>query len=229
MPFRRSQEIYSALRELGVSGEVWALFSELHNLQNMHPDIVAAELKRSRDRESLREKRATKEMSRESHDNPSKESTKENIYNNINPEGGCGGKPKTVSEEFEAIWKLYPCKKSKGRAAKAFARWRKTVPLEVITAGVKRLLAENRDPNYWPYFASWLNDNGWLDEPAKPKADNVTTFKSSSGVKWLDVSTQYIEKWGRELALKKYNEDLDKGEVLGWLKPSLPAVHRNSA
>jgi hypothetical protein len=78
-------------------------------------------------------------------------------------------------------------------------------------------------------WKTWIREAVRRRSRFKPKADNVTTFKPSSGVKWLDVSTQYIEKWGRELALKKYNEDLDKGEVLGWLKPTLPAVHRNSA
>jgi hypothetical protein len=83
--------------------------------------------------------------------------------------------------------------------------------------------------NWNSTWKNWMREAMRRGSRFKPKADNVTTFKPSSGVKWLDVSTQYIEKWGRELALKKYNEDLDKGEVLGWLKQSLPSVHRNSA
>lgn len=154
MVFRRSQEIYARLHELNLDGEVWALFSELHNLQNMHPDIIAAELRRADDRERKR---------------LSKESTETPIdINNKTPGGGRGvgkGEPNsTDSTEFETAWKRYPLKKSRGKAEKAWLVARKLATLGEILAGIDRLRAENREPKFWPYFATWLNAKGWLDE-----------------------------------------------------------------
>ena len=155
MPFARSQEIYAKLRELNLPGEVWALFSELHNLQNMHPDVVAAKLRRSKDRERKRFPGNSTE-------------TPIDIYNNKTPEGECEGKPN--STEFDAAWKLYPCKKSKGKAEKAYRSARKIATVEEIAAGIERLRAEKREPQFWPYFATWLNAKGWLDEDTKSTA-----------------------------------------------------------
>ena len=179
MPYRRSQEIYARLRELNVSGEVWALFAEIHNLQNMHPDILAAELRREKDRERKR---------------VSTESTETHIIldNNKTPEGGCGGKPRSVaSTEFEVLWKRYPLKKSKGKALKAFPAARKIATFDELSAGVDRLIAEKRDPKFWPYFASWLNALGWLDEPER-KLSVVGTPQRT----WAEQKDEYRARKG---------------------------------
>jgi hypothetical protein len=179
MPFRRTQDIYAMLRDMNLPSEAWALFSELHNLQNMHPDLIAAEIRREKDRER---KRHTEPVSTDSTETP--------IYINNNIPGGDRGvgkgEPNQLSTEFEPIWKLYPCKKSKGKAEKAFVAARKIATLAEISAGVDRLLAEKREPKFWPYFASWLNAKGWLDEPS-----NVVAYQRPA---YLETQKTYREQ-----------------------------------
>jgi hypothetical protein len=91
MPFHRQQEIYTRLREKNLDGETWSLFAELHNLQNLHPDLIAAELRRAKDRE--RKKHS------ESNSVDSTESPIIILDNNIISKGGVGGNKSTNSAE----------------------------------------------------------------------------------------------------------------------------------
>lgn len=75
-------------------------------------------------------------------------------------------------EHFEVFWKVYPLRKSK---RKSLIAWRNAIrriganPVDAmaqILDGAKRLRADpNRVDEFTPYGASWLNADGWLDEP----------------------------------------------------------------
>jgi hypothetical protein len=71
-----------------------------------------------------------------------------------------------IEEEFEEIWPLFPRKRDKGHALKAFIAARKDTALDVIVAGVEQFARENadKDPQYVAYPASWLRGQRWLDQ-----------------------------------------------------------------
>jgi hypothetical protein len=72
----------------------------------------------------------------------------------------------TVSE-FDQWYSKYPRKESKGQARKAFAAARRIVSLETLLAGRDRYAqaCSGRDPKYIRLPATWLNGEGWADEP----------------------------------------------------------------
>lgn len=88
----------------------------------------------------------------------SSSSSKENTYGEYSP-------------EFEAFWKAYPKRKSKGDAWKA---WKRINPdattRDLIFAGIRRAEASadwrKSNGQFVPYPASWLNSRGWQDDIA---------------------------------------------------------------
>lgn len=81
-----------------------------------------------------------------------------------------------IANEFESeFWPVFPRKVSKGQAAKAWAAARKRADLPEIMAGARRYAEERRleDKNFTKHPATWLNADGWLDEPAPSPALRV--------------------------------------------------------
>ena len=77
--------------------------------------------------------------------------------------------PKVLEEEFKAVWELYPKKKDKIRAFKAFSKARKEgVPLEKIRKGVQKYVQEIENTGiahqYIKYGSTWFNNRCWEDE-----------------------------------------------------------------
>jgi uncharacterized protein YdaU (DUF1376 family) len=74
--------------------------------------------------------------------------------------------------EFESIWKKWPAKKSKAKAATAYIKALKRATAEVIAAGIERALPElaGTDPKFIKHLATWLNQECWLDEAAAPQS-----------------------------------------------------------
>lgn len=70
-----------------------------------------------------------------------------------------------TADLFEIFWNTYPRKVGKGAAAKAFSKT--LVPVSEILEGAARLAADPNlpPPQYIPYPATWLNREGWGDEP----------------------------------------------------------------
>lgn len=68
---------------------------------------------------------------------------------------------------FVEFWRIYPLKAGKGQARKAWATARRRgVRPEVIVAGAQRYADDpNRDPAYTRHPATWLNGEGWDDDP----------------------------------------------------------------
>ncbi len=106
-----------------------------------------------------------------------------------------GASAKSVySAAFLAFYELYPRKKNKGDAAKAF---KKVNPTEypAVKAGLLAAIASDdwkRDPQFIPYPASWLNARGWED-------DHEGNAKLGGGVQkpWY-ISWSQIEAKGAE-------------------------------
>lgn len=80
-------------------------------------------------------------------------------------------------QDFLNFYMIYPKKVGKLAAQKAFARAAKRFGVEVILAGVNRLV---NDPNlpelqYVPAPAVWLNQGRWDDAPYPPKKEQAKT------------------------------------------------------
>jgi hypothetical protein len=77
------------------------------------------------------------------------------------PEGELGG--------FDAFWKSYPRKVSKGDARKAWRKLKPDLALQETILGAIETQKESREwakerGRYIPYPASWLNAEGWTNE-----------------------------------------------------------------
>lgn len=81
-------------------------------------------------------------------------------------------KENTYTDEFESFWKLYPKKKSKGDALKAWLKI--SSPVETLEL-IKNSLSWQIKTEQWikehgqfiPYPATYLNASQWLDEPVR--------------------------------------------------------------
>lgn len=79
-------------------------------------------------------------------------------------------------KDFEHFWDLYPKKRSKNQALKA---WKKLDPDERLQEEIMRSLEAAKTSEEWakeggqfiPYPATWLNAHGWKDELQKEAGD----------------------------------------------------------
>jgi len=71
-----------------------------------------------------------------------------------------------MKAEFAEFYLAYPRKRERTEAERAYrtAR-RKGASHQQIMEGVRRLIAEGREPRFIPYPAQWLRKGGWQDEP----------------------------------------------------------------
>lgn len=100
------------------------------------------------------------------------ENREERLENNppyIPPEGASVTVQEHPDEDFEAFWSLYPKKKSKGDARKAWKQLKpSTTTVRAIMAKLQELISSRdwkRDNGQFiPYPATWLRAEGWNDE-----------------------------------------------------------------
>lgn len=120
--------------------------------------------------------------------------------NKINTTNPGGLDSSTLQSSFDSFYKLYPKKKAKADALRAFRKI-KPAEYEAVIAGLKaqlpKLLAT--DPNFRPHPATWLNGRRWEDELDKdmPKTDEQYA-KEYSEVGYSRFKTLY----GKDLADK---------------------------
>jgi hypothetical protein len=96
--------------------------------------------------------------------------------------------PKGSPEDGFGRWyRLYPRKKDRGAAEKAFAkaRARGSIEFEELLAATSRYVecTKDRESKYIKYPATWLNADSYLDEPDKPEgvAPEATIAEPSLG------------------------------------------------
>lgn len=78
---------------------------------------------------------------------------------------------KALTADFDDWWQAYPRKVSKGHARTAYTKARQAgITTAALKAGAIRYGAEvaGSDPRFIKHPATWLNGEGWLDEPAAP-------------------------------------------------------------
>jgi hypothetical protein len=82
---------------------------------------------------------------------------------------------KTLDDHFEEFWRAYPKRKSKGAARTAWDRARKRAPIALILEAAPKVTGTGGDPRFIPHAATWLNRDGWLDEPDPEQRHGVTS------------------------------------------------------
>jgi hypothetical protein len=76
---------------------------------------------------------------------------------------------------FDSFWDAYPRKAAKGAARKAWeAAIKKADPQSILLAASKFAHDPNRDPQFTPHPATWLNQERWNDEPLPAKSRKAT-------------------------------------------------------
>ena len=84
-------------------------------------------------------------------------------------------------DDFEHVWNLYPLKRDKKAAYKAYLKASKEVQKEALTEGVVRYRDDpNRKPQFTKHFSSWLNAGSWDDEPLPAPDMSVTRMDHSA-------------------------------------------------
>lgn len=74
--------------------------------------------------------------------------------------------PVVSADGFDEWWAVYPLKRDKAKARRAWARVVRSVSVEVLVAAASAYAVDpNRDPRFTKYPASWLNAESWADGP----------------------------------------------------------------
>lgn len=76
--------------------------------------------------------------------------------------------------EFDRFWSAYPRHVGKQRARSKYAAAAKRADEETIIAGAQRLASDPNLPEqqFIPHPSTWLERDGWEDEPLPPRIDN---------------------------------------------------------
>ena len=70
-------------------------------------------------------------------------------------------------DQFNIFWSSYPRKVAKGAALKAWAKVQKEgIPPETLLAALQSQHLEDRETQFIPHPATWLNHRRWEDDPA---------------------------------------------------------------
>lgn len=81
-------------------------------------------------------------------------------------------RPETYPAEFLAFWKIYPRKRDKRKALRAWRNAIRRTSAQVINAGAIRYRDDpNRLDEFTKYAEGWLNGDGWEDEPLPARID----------------------------------------------------------
>ncbi|MEG0878002.1 MAG: hypothetical protein RSE10_06000 [Oscillospiraceae bacterium] len=95
------------------------------------------------------------------------------------------GESKSESESFSKFWNVYPRKKAKANAIKAFDKLKADDELLqkiLVAISKQKEQADWQDANskYIPYPATWLNGHRWEDDVKPTEADEFEKARSSA-------------------------------------------------
>jgi hypothetical protein len=98
----------------------------------------------------------------------------------------------SIDDEFGVWYAAYPRKQGRGQAIKAYRQARKKADAAVLLAGIERY--KKLKPAYadWRMPATWLNGEGWLDQP-DAKA-NGTAPELSGDALWRWRVEGYVKR-----------------------------------
>lgn len=120
---------------------------------------------------------------------------------------------KPLNSAIEQFWAIYPRRTAKGRVADALTKALKKASLDDILAGAERYRDDpNREDAFTQYPATWLNAEGWEDDPLP--------LRVTMGVRKLTNAEQgalLVRKYEAEEAAEKLRPkeiDVDYGSMM---------------
>jgi len=120
---------------------------------------------------------------------------------------------KPLNSAIEQFWAIYPRKTAKGRVPDALRKALKKATIEEIVAGAERYRDDpNREDAFTQYPATWLNAEGWEDDPLP--------LRVTMGVRKLTNAEQgalLVRKFEAEEAAEKLRPkeiDFDYGSMM---------------
>ncbi len=94
--------------------------------------------------------------------------------------------------DFEKLWALYPAKRDKKAAAKAYAKAAKEVGYDDLAAGVVRYRDDpNREAQFTKHFSTWLNAGSWDDEPLPARGGKAMDHSARGIAKGMAMLQAY--------------------------------------
>jgi hypothetical protein len=77
---------------------------------------------------------------------------------------------RSLDNEFEEVWALFPRKTAKGKAREKYRAARKQASFDTILTGIRKhaLECQTTEKQYIPHPATWLHQQRWLDEEGAP-------------------------------------------------------------
>jgi hypothetical protein len=109
-------------------------------------------------------------------------------------------KPKDLTADFEGWWLQYPRKVSKGAAAKAYEKARKSATAEDLELGAMKYAGArtSEDPTYTKHPSTWLNNKCWLDEPEPARGANFgerpQSFQRSAPLSHVEIALAGLKR-----------------------------------
>jgi hypothetical protein len=84
------------------------------------------------------------------------------------------------ADVFESFWTLYPRKEGRGQAKRAWTGALKKATVDTILAGLRKRIPdfEERDRQFIPLPATWLNGERWGDELENEPEDALTRIRN---------------------------------------------------
>lgn len=98
---------------------------------------------------------------------------------------------------FTTFWETYPRRAAKGDARKAFTNAMKKTSAADIIAGAARFRDDpNRQPQFTPHPATWLNRESWNDEPIPTPIAPMTPAQARAAATKRELDTWLTEQMG---------------------------------
>jgi hypothetical protein len=115
-----------------------------------------------------------------------------------------------IEAEFDEFWSIYPNRKEKTAAKKAFVKAREKTDADTILNGARRYLNDpNRDPAFTKHPATWLNGGCWDDDPIPAKLSKATKREAEA----KQAGDNFVRMFTQS-ETKEIESDINWGEIL---------------
>lgn len=205
------------MRDFGLSADQMVELAE--TLEDAPQTVeTAADRKRARDRDRMKEKRDAERVARQSRDvardtsdpflSPEPPNLSEEPTPLSPPTGDSSPRPSATPlakpSGFARFWEAYPNKTAKRRAETAWAKAEKRCVGELLALCLPAIERAKRGrqwrEGFIPHPATWLNDDGWLDgvETAgpEPPAGPITAAELARRHRHFADTGEWPAHWG---------------------------------
>ena len=108
------------------------------------------------------------------------------------------GKKSKLDLSFDEFWSIYPRRSGKIKAKDAFRKASKECDPSEIIAGAQAFADDpNRQEEFTPHPATWLNQGRWEDDPL-PERGTAQLSKSEMNEKYSSKLDRQIEQYEKE-------------------------------